>query len=105
MSVGATMNRGVLRLSIDVPESRNALDLSTVASLRKALSHAREDPDLRLVQIESAIARVFSIGMDLGKLNTQPDAGVWEGFPAITDYADLLIYLAAIPLPPLPIVA
>ncbi len=104
MSVGATMERGVLRLTIDVPESRNALDHATVAALRKALTSAREEPDLRLVQIESAIARVFSIGMDLEKLNTQPDAGVWESFAAITDYADLLIDLATMPVTTLAIV-
>jgi enoyl-CoA hydratase/carnithine racemase len=104
MSVDATMNRGVLRLSIHVPESRNALDLSTIAALRKALSRARDNPDLRLVQIESAIARVFSIGMDLEKLNTRPDAGVWENFAAIADYADLLIDLAVMPVTTLAIV-
>lgn len=104
MTVGVAMNRGVVRLSIDVPQSRNALDLSTVIAMRKALADAREDPDLRLVQVESAVARVFSIGMDLEKLDARPDAGVWENFSAITDYADLLIDLAMMPVPTLAIV-
>lgn len=104
MTVGVAMDRGVLRLSIDVPKSRNALDLATVAALRKALADARENPDLRLVQLESAVARVFSIGMDLEKLHAQPDPGAWQSFSAITDYADLLIDFAMMPVPTLAIV-
>jgi methylglutaconyl-CoA hydratase len=98
------MDRGVLRLSIDVPESRNALDLSTVASLREALADARDDPDLRLVQLESGLAQVFSIGMDLAQLHARRDSGVWENFAAVTDYADLLIDVATMPATTLAIV-
>jgi enoyl-CoA hydratase/carnithine racemase len=104
MSVCVTRDRGVLRLSIDESEARNALDLTTVGALRKALAGARDDHDLRLVQIESAVARVFSLGMDLQKFEAAPDKGVWESYAAITDFSDLLIDLASMPVPTLAVV-
>jgi len=104
VSVDIAIDRGVLRLSIDVPEARNALDLVTVSAMRKALADAREDPFLRLVEIKSALPRVFSIGMNLEKLHAAPDVGVWQSFSAITDYAELLIDLALMPVPTLAIV-
>lgn len=104
MTVGVAIERGVLRLSIDVPEARNALDLVTVSAVRKALADARDNPFLRLVQIESAIPRVFSIGMDLEKLHSAPSAGVWQSLSAISDYADMLIDLATMPVPSLAVV-
>jgi len=104
MSVGVARDRGVLRLSIDEPEARNALDLTTVGELRKALAGAREDRDLRLVQIDSALPRVFSLGMDLKKFEAAADPGVWESFAAIADFSDLLIDLASMPVPTLAVV-
>jgi enoyl-CoA hydratase/carnithine racemase len=104
MSVDLAMDRGVLSLSINTPKSRNALDRATVVAMRRALADTRENPDLRLVKVESAVPQVFSIGMDLEKLHDQPEAGVWEGLAAITDYADLLIDLATMPVPTLAIV-
>ena len=104
MTVAVAIDRGVVRLSLEVPESRNALDLSTVAAFRKALAQAREDPGLRLIQIQSALPRVFSIGMDLEKLDAQPNAGAWESFDAVADYAELLIDLAVMPVPTLSVV-
>jgi methylglutaconyl-CoA hydratase len=104
MSVGVSLARNILRLSLDVPEARNALDLSTVADLRKALAGVRDNLDLRAVVVESGVERVFSLGMDLEKLDAQPESGVWESFSVITDYADLLIDLAMMPVPTVSVV-
>jgi enoyl-CoA hydratase/carnithine racemase len=42
--------------------------------------------------------------MNLDKLDADHDSGVWKSFAAITDFADLLIDLASLPVPSLAIV-
>jgi enoyl-CoA hydratase/carnithine racemase len=98
MSVRGKQKNGVFTLSIDVPEDRNALDLETVADLRKALAKARDDKTLRLVVLESGVDRVFSLGMNLTKLDSAVDEGVWTSFGRVSSYADLLIDLATMPV-------
>lgn len=104
MSVGASFDNGVLRLAIDVPESKNALNPATVADLRKTLIGARENLKLRLVILSSAVPRVFSLGMDLTLLKSGRDAGTWPMLAAVTDYADLLIDIARLPVPSIAVV-
>jgi methylglutaconyl-CoA hydratase len=104
MSVDSEFKDGVLRLAIRVEDARNALDLETIASMRAALALARERADLRLVVLESAIGRVFSLGMNLEKLESAEDEGVWASFEAISDYTGLLIDLAAMPIPTLAVI-
>jgi len=104
MSVGVSRKADILTFSINVPEARNALDLPTVAELRKALADVRDDPDLRLVVMQSGVAGVFSLGMNLEKLDEQRDLGVWESLSAIAGFADLLIDLATMPVPTVSVV-
>jgi methylglutaconyl-CoA hydratase len=104
MSVRAKQKNGVLTLSLDVPEDRNALDLATVSELRKALAKARDEKNLRLVVLESGVDRVFSLGMNLTKLDKAADEGVWNSFGLISSYADLLIELATLPVPSVAVV-
>ncbi len=104
MSVGSAFQDGILRLSIRVEDARNALDLETIVDMRTALAAARGRADLRLVILESALDRVFSLGMNLGKLEGAEDEGVWASFEAIADYAELLIDLSAMPVPTLAVI-
>lgn len=104
MSADASFRDGVLTLSIRVEDARNALDLETIAEMRAALGSARAQPDLRFVILESALSRVFSLGMNLTKLEEAEEAGVWAGFEAVADYAELLIDLSGMPVPTLAIV-
>jgi len=104
MTVRAKQKNGVLTLSLDAPAERNALDLATVADLRKALAKTRDEKSLRLVVLESGVDRVFSLGMNLTKLDDAAGEGVWNSFGLISSYADLLIELATVPVPSVAVV-
>ena len=104
MSSDAQFKDGVLRLAIKAEESSNALDLETIAGMRSALSLARSRPELRLVIVESALNRVFSLGMNLARLEEIKDVRVWAGFELIAEYVELLIDIATAPVPTLSIV-
>lgn len=104
MSIERKFSDGVLRIAIRVEEARNALDLEAIADIRAALSGVRGNPDLRLVVLGSGLDRVFSLGMNLEKLKTAENAGVWASFEAIAGYVELLIDLSSMPVPTLAVV-
>jgi enoyl-CoA hydratase/carnithine racemase len=104
MNVKSSRARGVLELSVEVPNAKNALDLATVVALRHALTEVRDDRALRLVVLRSGVDRVFSLGMNLDELDKTEDTDVWSSLAAISNYADLLIDLATLPVPSLAIV-
>jgi methylglutaconyl-CoA hydratase len=104
MSIDSTFKDGVLTISLRETEARNALDLSTVIDFRSALAEARNDDGLRLVTVTSSLDRIFSLGMNLEKLDAEKGARVWDSFEAISDFAELLIDLATMPVPTLALV-
>ncbi|MFN8652900.1 MAG: enoyl-CoA hydratase/isomerase family protein [Gemmatimonadales bacterium] len=58
---------GVLRLTLNRPEKRNALDSSTIAALTDALAQAELDSAVRVVAISGA-GKDFCAGADLDEL-------------------------------------
>lgn len=58
---------GVLRLTLNRPEKRNALDAATIAGLTRALEQAELDAAVRVVAINGA-GRDFCAGADLDEL-------------------------------------
>jgi enoyl-CoA hydratase len=58
-------DRGVATLSLDQPETRNALSPEVLTDLRDALSTAREDEAVRCVVLASTHEKVFSSGGNL----------------------------------------
>lgn len=77
---------GVLVLTLDAPERRNALDYGTVAALTSALRRADADPDIGAVLI-AAEGSVFSAGANLKEFRDElagsatdfyESGGVWE---------------------------
>lgn len=99
-----TFENGVMRIAIRVEDARNALNLSTVWAMRSALARARARADLRLVVLESALDRVFSLGMNLGELASSEDEGVWASVETVASYTELLIDIATMPVPTLAVV-
>jgi enoyl-CoA hydratase/carnithine racemase len=57
---------GVATLTLNRPETRNALSAELIGALAAALERARQDPQARCVVLASAHERVFSAGADLG---------------------------------------
>jgi methylglutaconyl-CoA hydratase len=104
MNIETRFSGGVLTLCLQEKDSRNALDLSGVAGLRSALAAAKADDSLRLVVLKSGLDRVFSLGMNLEKLASQPAGGIWDSFAAISDYSELLIDIGTMPVPTLAVV-
>ena len=61
-------DRGVLRLTIDRAERRNALDRETLEGLEAALSDAGADRRVKVIVLRGAGEQAFSAGADLGEL-------------------------------------
>jgi len=59
---------GVLTLTIDREERRNALDRATLDALETALREADGDPAVRVVVLRGAGERAFCAGADLGEV-------------------------------------
>jgi enoyl-CoA hydratase/carnithine racemase len=87
---------GVFTLTLDRPAARNALDLDMVTGMRRAL--ARIGPGTRVVVLRSAVAGVFSLGMDLAALEAgiAGGAGAAAVRAAATDYVELLKQLTGL---------
>jgi enoyl-CoA hydratase/carnithine racemase len=57
---------GVATISLDQPETRNALSNELLGELEEALTRARQDPAVHCVVLASTHAKVFSSGGNLG---------------------------------------
>ena len=91
------VNDGVLTLTINRPERRNALNDDVVAGLRDGLSQAKADSDIRVIVITGAGDRAFCAGGDLspsaaggGLLNMHWNRGA---------FADLLLEMQRVGKP------
>jgi enoyl-CoA hydratase len=58
--------RGIVTLTLNRPDKRNALDDALMGGLIAALVRVNDDPDARCVVLRSAHATVFSAGGNLG---------------------------------------
>lgn len=63
--VQSRQNNGVLTLTINRPDRRNALSDEVILALRAAVDTARGDPDVRVIVITGSGDRVFCAGGDL----------------------------------------
>lgn len=74
-------DHGVATLTLDRPESRNALSDALLDDLLRSLGRARDDDGVRVVVLASSHDRVFSAGGDLKAFASD--------VPAVTKYAGL----------------
>ena len=79
---------GVLTVTIDRPEQRNALNADVNRGLLAALGTAADDDGVRVVVLTGAGERAFCAGADLGGL--RPDAGAVELHRGRALFADVL---------------
>jgi enoyl-CoA hydratase/carnithine racemase len=94
--IRAGTSRGLLAITLERPEAKNALDLDTVRELRLALAAA--DRDVRVVVLKSAVPGVFSLGMDLAALQGGIAAGASspQVHAAAAEYVGLLKDISAL---------
>ncbi len=77
--VTAGTDAGILRLTINRPEKRNAMTWEVIATLRQAVAEAREDPRVRVLVLTGAGDEAFCSGADLGSMHRGVPAGEGGG--------------------------
>ncbi|MDP7602611.1 MAG: enoyl-CoA hydratase/isomerase family protein, partial [Alphaproteobacteria bacterium] len=55
----------ILRLTLNRPEKLNAISKAMLREIREAVTAAAEDPESRVVLLDSASARAFCAGIDV----------------------------------------
>ena len=87
---------GVLRLTLNRPEARNALSIGLMNALVEALGRAAEDPEARVVVIAGA-GPAFCAGHDLRELREDPRRGTYEHIFALC--SELMLAIVRSPRP------
>lgn len=84
-SILSAHDNGVALLTIDAPDSRNALTLELSAQLAEAVAAAERDPAVQVVVV-TGTPPAFCAGADLTSLGEADEAGlraIYEGFLAV----------------------
>jgi enoyl-CoA hydratase/carnithine racemase len=87
---------GVLRLTLNRPEARNALSLALMTALVEALGRAAADPEVRVVVIAGA-GPAFCAGHDLRELRADPRRETYERIFALC--SELMLRIVRLPKP------
>ena len=93
IEVLSLLDSGILRITINRPEQRNALNHHVLAGLRRSIRDAGSDRSIRVVTLTGAGDRAFCAGADL-KSAAGPDASFSPG-----EYRELLLDLLQCPIP------
>ena len=89
-------DRGVLRLTLNRPDARNALSAALISTLLEALSRAATDPQARVVVIAGA-GPAFCAGHDLRELRADPQRETYERIFA--QCSELMLAIVGLPKP------
>jgi crotonobetainyl-CoA hydratase len=73
MTVRTEQRLGVLLVTIDRPEARNAINGAVAAGIEAALDRAEDDDSIRVVVITGSGDKAFSAGADLKAVASSPD--------------------------------
>jgi enoyl-CoA hydratase/carnithine racemase len=87
---------GVLRLTLNRPEARNALSVALMTTLVEALGRASADREARVVVI-AASGPVFCAGHDLRELRADPRRETYERIFALC--SELMLTIVRLPKP------
>ena len=87
---------GVLRLTLNRPEARNALSLALMTTLVETLGRAAADPETRVVVVAGAGA-AFCAGHDLRELRADPRRETYEHIFALC--SELMLTIVRLPKP------
>ena len=95
--VRSALEHGILTVTINRAEQRNALNADVNRGLLAALDRAGSDDEVRVVVVTGAGDRAFCAGADLGGL--RPDAGAAELHRGRALFGDVLQGLRRLPKP------
>ena len=88
--------KGVLRLTLNRPEARNALSMALMASLQEALQRAARDGQVRVIVIAAA-GPAFCAGHDLRELRADPRREIYER--VFAQCSELVLSIVRLPKP------
>jgi enoyl-CoA hydratase/carnithine racemase len=91
-----TREAGVLRLTLDRSEARNALSMALMAALIEALGRAAKDPGVRVVVIAGE-GPAFCAGHDLRELRADPRRETYER--VFAQCSELMLAIVRLPKP------
>jgi methylglutaconyl-CoA hydratase len=89
---------GVLTLTLNRPDKRNAIDTAMIDALLAALERADLDAEVRVVALRGA-GRDFCAGMDLNELLASADHTVEQNRDAALHFGALFVRMRRIPKP------
>ena len=98
MSLAATLDRGVLTLTLNRPEKRNALNAAMIGALHGELQRAEIDPDVRLVAIRGE-GKDFCAGADLEELLASATKDPAENEADARRLGEIFVAMRALPKP------
>lgn len=90
---------GILTVTINRPEQRNAVSVDVSRGLLAALGRARDEEGVRLVVLTGAGEKVFCAGGDLGAAGMRPGGGAVAQHRDRALFADVLRGLQTLPKP------
>ena len=89
-------DRGVLRLTLNRPDARNALSAALMSALREALARTATDPQARVVVIAGA-GPAFCAGHDLREMRADQRRETYERLFA--QCSELMLAIVRLPKP------
>lgn len=98
-----TLDAGVLTLTLNRPEKRNALDAATLDGLAEALARAELEREVRVVAIRGA-GKDFCAGADLDELLASVDRTADENERSALALGEIFLALRRLPKPSVAIV-
>jgi methylglutaconyl-CoA hydratase len=96
--VVADLRDGVLWLTLNRPEKRNAIDAAMIDAIGEALARADLDAAVRVLAIRGA-GKDFCAGMDLAELLASADRSIAENETDARRLGDLFVRMRALPKP------
>ena len=102
-SVLVSLGDGILTLTLNRPEKRNAIDSSVIDGLAEAIARAELDADVRAVALRGA-GKDFCAGADLAELLASADRTVEENERSALALGELFLALRRLPKPSVAIV-
>ncbi len=79
--IAITVENRIATLTINRPETLNAIDMATMQAMHKALDQVEKDPEVRVVVFTGA-GRAFIAGGDIADLNSR------QGLPHYEEFAE-----------------
>ena len=99
----ATVQEGILTVTLNRPEQRNAIDAAMIDALLHVLDRADIDADVRVVALRGA-GKDFCAGMDLHELLASADQPIADNQRAALQFANVFLKMRRLPKPVVAIV-